>query len=209
MKKQVIGYVISHTGKKGGPWESKGFPIGEPTNDAANRMVYDRDWVSDDIENVQAIWPNAKVLTLVRGNSLRQRVWELENERALFLGKENVFRERIQELENDRVALENSMRQRVNSVLLNLYRNGNDSIAWQQELESECVHLSQELDSARLSLKILGMGTPTEVQYATTSARGLGCHVSTLSPIPPAGEGWSMVGCTSQGDRLFWFWQKG
>lgn len=199
MKKQVIGYVISHTGKKGGPWESKGFPIGEPTNDAANRMVYEsRDWVSDDIEagssmldDVQAIWPNAKVLTLVRGNSLRQRVWELENERALFLGKENVFRERIQELENDRVALENSMRQRV------------------QELESECVHLSQELDSARLSLKILGMGTPTEVQYATTSARGLGGHVSTLSPIPPAGEGWSMVGCTSQGDRLFWFWQKG
>ena len=67
MGKRIVGYVISHSGKPGGPWEANNaFPPGTVTTKTAERGVWDRDdavyWVGD----IQRIHPAARILRLVR-----------------------------------------------------------------------------------------------------------------------------------------------
>lgn len=67
MGRRIVGYVISHSGKPGGPWEDKELPMGTPAKEPAGRMVYvERDWAEDDIGDVRAIHPAARILRLVR-----------------------------------------------------------------------------------------------------------------------------------------------
>lgn len=63
MGKQIVGYVISHTGKPGGPWEAIQGPDGTPTLDPRDRLVVARDY---QLERISARRPDAKVFRLVR-----------------------------------------------------------------------------------------------------------------------------------------------
>lgn len=75
MGDEITRWVISHTGKKGGPWESCSGPFGTPTTDRRLRVV----WQAPDApfgEGFQAVlkmarvhYPNAKFLRLVRAKS--------------------------------------------------------------------------------------------------------------------------------------------
>lgn len=65
--RRIVGYVISHSGKPGGPWEGhNAFPVGYATTKTEQRGVWDREdavyWVAD----VQRIHPAARILRLVR-----------------------------------------------------------------------------------------------------------------------------------------------
>lgn len=63
MGKRIVGYVISHSGKPGGPWEAIQGPDGTPTLDPRDRLVVARDY---QLERISARRPDAKVFRLVR-----------------------------------------------------------------------------------------------------------------------------------------------
>ena len=75
MGDEITRWVISHTGKKGGPWESCSGPFGTPTDDRKLRVV----WQCSDtpllmglapmLGIVQTSYPDAKFLRLVRAKS--------------------------------------------------------------------------------------------------------------------------------------------
>jgi hypothetical protein len=240
MKKEVIGYVISHTGKKGGPWEGKEMPLGRPVMDPTTRIFYtDRKVAEEETADIRDIWPNAKVIPLVKGNSLRQRIQELENETVALVA---THRQRIQDLENENVSLSQSLdtaRLSLKIAQHGALRPGErgqydlDSVAAEdgvdevdslreriQEMEEETEALTELCDEAFLRLNKLEVQlttTPQEPkQYATTSVRLDGTKQDReLAPrLPkdnynPKGEGWSLVGSQVFESTLFWFWQKG
>jgi hypothetical protein len=64
-KRVVVGYVVSHTGKRGGPWESA---VSCVTAQDATRVVYT---TSEEADHSAAFWrrqghPHARALPLVR-----------------------------------------------------------------------------------------------------------------------------------------------
>jgi hypothetical protein len=57
-------YVISHTGKKGGPWEAQDGVLGTPTTRLSKAALVDRE--SRMLANIRLHHPHAKVFRLVR-----------------------------------------------------------------------------------------------------------------------------------------------
>lgn len=69
MSKRTVGYVISHTGKKGGPWEADGeHCVGVSTDHETRppRGVWNGPDVDGWLAEVRESHPNAKVFRLVR-----------------------------------------------------------------------------------------------------------------------------------------------
>ena len=70
MGKRIVGYVISHSGKPGGPWEANDFGAwGISTSVAKKRIV----WLAQDhaiaVDALPKVWPfhpAARILRLVR-----------------------------------------------------------------------------------------------------------------------------------------------
>lgn len=65
MSKRIVGYVISHSGKPGGPWESNR-GIGVPAEARADRWATTRRRAYRWLGPVQQKHPDAKVFRLVR-----------------------------------------------------------------------------------------------------------------------------------------------
>mgnify|MGYP003478774748 CR=1 FL=1 len=69
MSKEVVRWVISHTGKKGGPWEAEYGEYGDPTLSKAVWATWSYDshgHATATLTAVREVWPNAKVLPVVR-----------------------------------------------------------------------------------------------------------------------------------------------
>ena len=67
MSKRIVGYVISHTGKPGGPWEAMGGRFGTATSDPSERIsVQHKQDLQFMLGNIQRIHPDARILRLVR-----------------------------------------------------------------------------------------------------------------------------------------------
>lgn len=69
MGKQIVGYVISHTGKPGGPWESLMGNAGASTEVTKSRAVWepiDLKLARDILRIIRPIHPAARILRLVR-----------------------------------------------------------------------------------------------------------------------------------------------
>ena len=70
MGKRIVGYVISHTGKPGGPWECDDFGAwGISTAVAKDRIVWcanDHGRAAEALSKIQRIHPAARILRLVR-----------------------------------------------------------------------------------------------------------------------------------------------
>ena len=66
MGKRIVGYVISHSGKPGGPWEATHGRFGTPTTNPAHRLStkYKRNLFM--LGDIQRIHPAARILRLVR-----------------------------------------------------------------------------------------------------------------------------------------------
>lgn len=72
--KKIIGYVISHTGRRGGPWESKEGELGTPTRRRKQRLRVGRALAEDWLRIVCERYPNAKVLPVVRVPNRKRKV---------------------------------------------------------------------------------------------------------------------------------------
>ena len=67
MGKRIVGYVISHSGKPGGPWEDRFSTAGTPTTDPKRRFVCAaRQALADTLALARRIHPTARILRLVR-----------------------------------------------------------------------------------------------------------------------------------------------
>lgn len=69
MGKQIVGYVISHSGKPGGPWESLMGNAGASTEVTKSRAVWepmDLKLARDILRIIRPIHPAARILRLVR-----------------------------------------------------------------------------------------------------------------------------------------------
>lgn len=63
-------YVISHTGKKGGPWESTDVRIGSSTDSLCDAARATKGGWADVLGAIRVLHPSAKVFRLVRRPSL-------------------------------------------------------------------------------------------------------------------------------------------
>lgn len=67
MGKRIVGYVISHSGKPGGPWECEVGRNGAGTTDPRRRLNYVHRAVAQNyLSDVTRIHPTARILRLVR-----------------------------------------------------------------------------------------------------------------------------------------------
>ena len=67
MGKRIVGYVISHSGKPGGPWEAMGGRFGTPTLDPSERIsVENKQNLQFMLCGIQRLNPAARILRLVR-----------------------------------------------------------------------------------------------------------------------------------------------
>ena len=67
MGKRIVGYVISHSGKPGGPWECEVGRNGAGTTDPRRRLNYVHRAVAQNyLSDVTRIHPAARILRLVR-----------------------------------------------------------------------------------------------------------------------------------------------
>ncbi len=66
MSKRIVGYVISHSGKPGGPWEATHGRFGTPTSNPEHRLSTKDKRNLFMIGDIQRIHPAARILRLVR-----------------------------------------------------------------------------------------------------------------------------------------------
>jgi hypothetical protein len=68
MGKRIVGYVISHSGKPGGPWEADYGDNGQPTEDPKHRLecISRHTDAQHTLDRVREVHPAARILRLVR-----------------------------------------------------------------------------------------------------------------------------------------------
>lgn len=74
-EKVVVGHVVSHTGKRGGPWEAQKGDPGTPTYDfsKAERAYLPDFFTEESLVKLRAIHPNADVVPIYRRTKGKQK----------------------------------------------------------------------------------------------------------------------------------------
>lgn len=79
-EKVVVGHVVSHTGKRGGPWEAQKGDPGTPTYDfsKAERAYLPDFFTEESLDLLRNRYPDADVIPIVRKSKPKQKAKKKE-----------------------------------------------------------------------------------------------------------------------------------